>query len=69
VTDVFNADKTGMAAVTHGYTYSAHPVAAAAALATLDQLVAQDIPGNAARVGAHLQARLRSFVEQVQSGR
>jgi adenosylmethionine-8-amino-7-oxononanoate aminotransferase len=64
VTDVFNADKTGMAAVTHGYTYSAHPVAAAAALATIDQLVAQDIPGNAARVGAHLQARLRTFVDK-----
>jgi putrescine aminotransferase len=36
----------------HGYTYSAHPVAAAAALATLDVLEEQDVPGNAARSGA-----------------
>lgn len=64
VAEVFDADTTGGAAVSHGYTYSAHPVAAAAALATLDILESQDIPGNAARVGAHLQARLRSFTER-----
>ncbi len=64
VAAVFDADTTGAAAVSHGYTYSAHPVAAAAALATLDILEAQDIPGNAARVGAHLQSRLADFVEQ-----
>jgi putrescine aminotransferase len=58
VAEVFDADTTG-AAVSHGYTYSAHPVAAAAALATLDVLEEQDVPGNAARVGAHLQARMR----------
>ena len=38
-------------------------VAAAAALATLDQIEALDIPGNAARVGVHLQARLRTLVD------
>jgi len=64
VADVFDADTTGAAAVSHGYTYSAHPVAAAAALATLEILEREDIPGNAARVGAHLQARLRPFVER-----
>ena len=64
VADVFNADKSGMGAVSHGYTYSAHPVAAAAALATLDQLKELDIPGNAATVGAHMQARLRSFTDK-----
>ncbi len=64
VAQVFDADTTGNASVSHGYTYSAHPVAAAAALATLDILEEQDIAGNAARVGAHLQARLRSFVER-----
>jgi adenosylmethionine-8-amino-7-oxononanoate aminotransferase len=64
VADVFDADTTGAAAVSHGYTYSAHPVAAAAALATLEILEREDIPGNAARVGAHLQARLRPFAER-----
>jgi putrescine---pyruvate transaminase len=63
IADVFDADTTGTASVSHGYTYSAHPIAAAAALATLDQIEALDIPGNAARVGAHLQTRLRQLVD------
>ncbi|HEY9096498.1 MAG TPA: aminotransferase class III-fold pyridoxal phosphate-dependent enzyme [Hydrogenophaga sp.] len=61
VAQVFNDDKSGQAAVGHGYTYSAHPVAAAAALATLDQIVALDVPGNAGRVGAVMQERLRKL--------
>ncbi len=61
VAQVFNDDKTGQAAVGHGYTYSAHPVGAAAALATLDQIQALDVPGNAGRVGAVMQERLRKL--------
>ncbi|WP_310461948.1 aminotransferase class III-fold pyridoxal phosphate-dependent enzyme [Sphaerotilus sp.] len=61
VAEVFDTDTTGGAAVSHGYTYSAHPVAAAAALATLDLLEELDIPGNAARVGACLQERLQAL--------
>lgn len=61
VAAVFEDDKTGSAAVGHGYTYSAHPVAAAAALATLDQIEALAVPANAARVGAVMQARLRQL--------
>ncbi len=61
VAQVFNDDKTGQAAVGHGYTYSAHPVGAAAALATLDQIEALDVPGNAGRVGAVMQERLRKL--------
>lgn len=64
VAEVFLSDSTGQGSVSHGYTYSAHPVAAAAALATLDQIEELDIPGNAARVGAHLQARLLPFVDK-----
>ena len=64
VAEVFDADTTGSAAVSHGYTYSAHPVAAAAALATLDELQRLDVVGNAARVGAHLQARMRALVQR-----
>jgi len=61
VAQVFNDDKSGQAAVGHGYTYSAHPVGAAAALATLDQIQALDVPGNAGRVGAVMQERLRKL--------
>lgn len=64
VAEVFDNDATGAGAVSHGYTYSAHPVAAAAALATLDQIEALDVPGNASRVGAYLQHRLRPFSER-----
>ncbi len=64
VTEVFEADTTGAGAVAHGYTYSAHPVAAAAALATLQQVQALDLVGNAARVGAHLQQRLQGLVDR-----
>lgn len=61
VAQVFNDDKTGQAAVGHGYTYSAHPLGAAAALATLDEIERLDVPGNAGRMGAVMQERLRKL--------
>ena len=61
VARVFDEDKSGSASVSHGYTYSAHPVAAAAALATLDQIESLDVVGHAGRVGPMLQARLRKL--------
>lgn len=61
VAEVFDAGDTSLGAITHGYTYSAHPVAAAAALATLDILEREDVVGNVVRVGAHLQRRLRDI--------
>ena len=67
ITAVFDDDKTGGAAISHGYTYSAHPVAAAAALATLDLIEELDVAGNAKRVGAHMQTRLSSFVDRFES--
>lgn len=51
----------GQNTIGHGYTYSGHPVAAAAALATLDELERLDVVGNAARVGAHFQQRLKAL--------
>jgi adenosylmethionine-8-amino-7-oxononanoate aminotransferase len=61
VADAFFDDTGGLGTVGHGYTYSGHPVAAAAALATLDELEAHDVVGNAARVGAYFQQRLAEF--------
>lgn len=63
VAQVFEDDTTGQAALGHGYTYSAHPVAAAAALATLDELERLDVPAHAGRVGAVLQERLRRLAQ------
>jgi L-2,4-diaminobutyrate transaminase len=43
----------------HGFTYTAHPVCAAAAMANLDIIEGEDLVGNARRVGGHLQGRMR----------
>lgn len=48
-----------LGAFSHGYTYSGHPLGAAAANAVLDIVEREDLPGNAARTGAHFQAALR----------
>ncbi len=60
VWSVLSADTEGLAAFGggHGFTYSGHPVAAAAALANLDILEGEDLVGNAARMGAYFRARL-----------
>ena len=42
-----------------GHTYTAHPCAAAAAMANLDIIEREDLVGNAVKVGAHLDARLK----------
>ena len=47
-------------AFAHGYTYSAHPIAAAAGLANLEILAREDLAGNARAVGAYLHERLRA---------
>lgn len=61
VADAFARSDSSFATVTHGYTYSAHPVAAAAALATLDVLEREDVLGNVAKQGAHLLQRLKAM--------
>jgi adenosylmethionine-8-amino-7-oxononanoate aminotransferase len=50
----FEADRTSFGSIGHGYTYSGHPVGAAAALATLEQLAKTDVATNAAARGAEL---------------
>jgi L-2,4-diaminobutyrate transaminase len=51
-------------AFAHGFTYSGHPVGAAAAMANLDILLGEDLVGNSARVGGYFQARLREAFGQ-----
>ena len=46
----------------HAYTYSAHPVGCAVALAMLDLVESEDFPGQAARKGARLLAGLEGGV-------
>lgn len=48
-----------LGAFSHGYTYSGHPLAAAAANAVLDIVEKEDLPGNAKKVGSRFQKLLR----------
>jgi adenosylmethionine-8-amino-7-oxononanoate aminotransferase len=54
VAEVFEADDSGRAAIGHGYTYSGHPVGAAAALACLAETKRLDVRVNAAARGQQL---------------
>ena len=60
---VFEVMKKGsevIGAFSHGYTYSGHPLAAAAANAVLDIVEKEDLPGNAAGTGGYFQEQLRA---------
>jgi adenosylmethionine-8-amino-7-oxononanoate aminotransferase len=54
VADVFVSDVTGKAVIGHGYTYSGHPVGAAAALATLAETKRLNVKDNADARGLEL---------------
>ncbi|MBB97706.1 MAG: aspartate aminotransferase family protein [Rhodobacteraceae bacterium] len=54
VAAVFEGDDSGKAAIGHGYTYSGHPVGAAAALACLSETKRLNVPENAAARGTQL---------------
>ncbi|MCO6419836.1 aminotransferase [Siccirubricoccus sp. KC 17139] len=57
------ADRVG--SFSHGYTYSGHPLGAAAANAVLDIVEREDLPGNARVVGAYFQDRLKRAFAQL----
>jgi adenosylmethionine-8-amino-7-oxononanoate aminotransferase len=59
--DAFEADKSGKASIGHGYTYSGHPVGAAAALAALSETKRLNVANNAAVRGAELLAGLEKL--------
>lgn len=61
VMTAFNSGDPVLGAINHGYTYGAHPVGAAAALATLDILEREQIPARAAREGAYFLERLHAM--------
>jgi adenosylmethionine-8-amino-7-oxononanoate aminotransferase len=61
VAQVFEQDDTGRAAIGHGYTYSGHPVGAAAALACLRETLRIDVRPNSAARGAQLFAGMQAL--------
>ena len=64
VADVFEKDETGRAAIGHGYTYSGHPVGAAAAIACLKETEKLNVAANAGARGAELHAGLKGLAEK-----
>jgi adenosylmethionine-8-amino-7-oxononanoate aminotransferase len=64
VAQVFESDATGKAAIGHGYTYSGHPVGAAAALACLAETKRLNVPVNAAARGEQLHKGLLHLQSQ-----
>jgi len=55
---VLEQGSDAMGPIRHGWTYSAHPVGAAAALANLDVVDGEDLTGNARTMGALLNRRM-----------
>jgi putrescine---pyruvate transaminase len=64
VADVFESDKTTFGNIAHGYTYSAHPVGAAAALACVPLLTKLNVAENAAARGAELFSALQMLKDR-----
>lgn len=60
--DVLRSGSEELGVFGHGYTYSAHPVAAAAALANIQVIERDGLVENAARVGKYLHDRLRESI-------
>ncbi|MBL6427881.1 MAG: aminotransferase class III-fold pyridoxal phosphate-dependent enzyme [Maritimibacter sp.] len=64
VSDVFENDTTGKGAIGSGYTYSGHPVGAAAAIACLGETVRLNVKDNAAARGDQLFAGLKALQDE-----
>ncbi|MCP5265761.1 MAG: aminotransferase class III-fold pyridoxal phosphate-dependent enzyme [Burkholderiaceae bacterium] len=56
--------ESAQAAIMHGYTYSGHPLACAAALACQKIVIEEDLPGNSATVGAYFLERINALRER-----
>jgi len=61
VAEAFESNRNSVGNIGHGYTYSGHPVGAAAALATLKETKRLDVAANAAARGEELMAGLKAL--------
>lgn len=64
VSEVFESDTSGKGAIGSGYTYSGHPVGAAAAIACLKETERLQVHANAADRGAEMFAGLQALAEK-----
>jgi L-2,4-diaminobutyrate transaminase len=63
VWDVIDAASQEFGAMGHGWTYSGHPICAAAALANLDILERENLTQNAAQTGVYLLEQLHAELD------
>ena len=63
VASAWDDDASFTGAIMHGYTYTGHALGCAAALACLDVVEREDLPGRAARAGARLLEGLKPLEE------
>lgn len=63
IAEAFESRRDALATISHGYTYSGHPVGAATALATLAEVERQQVHVNAKARGEELLAGLRQLQE------
>jgi putrescine aminotransferase len=64
IAQAFESNKNGLGTIGHGYTYSGHPVGAAAALATLKETKRLNVAENAGARGDELLAGLHKLQER-----
>lgn len=64
ITDVFESNSDSLGQISHGYTCSGHPVGAAAALAVLNELKANDVAKNSKDRGETLLAAFKQLFER-----
>jgi putrescine aminotransferase len=67
IATVFEQAPPDVGYLMHGYTYSGHPLGVAAAIAALEQVIAQEIPAKAAARGRYFLERLKPFERRFQS--
>lgn len=64
IADAWEQDDSPAGMIMHGYTYTGHALGCAAALACLDIVEREDLPGKAQRHGEHLLAGLRPLQDR-----
>lgn len=67
VAEAFETSSPQAGYLMHGYTYSGHPLGVAAALATLEQVIEQDIPARAGTAGRYFLEKLKPFEKRFAS--
>lgn len=64
VESAFKSNKNAMGIISHGYTYSGHPVGCAAALACLDETISRNVAANAQKEGDYLIGAFKKMAER-----